>query len=233
MNYRTIDMASYERRSHFEYFKSLSFPYVGTTVNVDITDFLETVRRQKLPFFLSFCYCVSRAANRVPQFRQRIRGNSILEYSRCLTSHTVALEDGTYRYCTLDSGMEFSAYLPLAVKAQEEARQSDGISESSGEAENMFFLSTLPWLSYSALIQPVPIPADSNPRITWGKYQRQGERMELPVSVLCHHALVDGLHIASFYRFLDEELKLLSDEAKRSDSGSRVFNPCGSRQMDM
>lgn len=31
------------------------------------------------------------------------------------------------------------------------------------------------------MVQPVPVPADSNPRITWGKYFQQGGRMLLPV----------------------------------------------------
>ncbi|MDE7404247.1 MAG: hypothetical protein K2M81_03980, partial [Lachnospiraceae bacterium] len=34
----------------------------------------------------------------------------------------------------------------------------------------------------------------------------QGNRTLLPVSVLCHHALVDGIHIASFYKQLDEQI---------------------------
>ncbi|MEG2119877.1 MAG: CatA-like O-acetyltransferase, partial [Pseudoflavonifractor sp.] len=63
------------------------------------------------------------------------------------------------------------------------------------------------WLSYTGLVQPVPKPADSNPRITWGKYFNQEGKIFLPVSLLCHHALVDGLHIASFYRNLDARLE--------------------------
>lgn len=78
------------------------------------------------------------------------------------------------------------------------------IDEEDDEVYDKIFISTLPWVSYTSLIQPVPIPADSNPRITWGKYFAQGNRTLLPVSVLCHHALVDGIHIASFYNQLDE-----------------------------
>ena len=37
MSYKTIDMPAYPRRAHFDYFRSLAYPYVGTTVNVDIT----------------------------------------------------------------------------------------------------------------------------------------------------------------------------------------------------
>ena len=91
-------LKDYKRESHFDYFNSLSYPYVGVTVNVEITDLLKKVKAEKLPFFLTFCYCVSKAANGVPEFRQRIVNNSIVEYESCRTSHTVALEDGTYCY---------------------------------------------------------------------------------------------------------------------------------------
>ena len=68
------------------------------------------------------------------------------------------------------------------------------------------FISSLPWVSYTTLVQPVPQPADSHPRISWGKYFLQEGRTLLPVSILCHHALVDGLHLAAFYQALDREL---------------------------
>ena len=47
MNYKYIDMETYKRRSHFEYFKSLAYPYVGVTVNVDITELLKTIKDRK------------------------------------------------------------------------------------------------------------------------------------------------------------------------------------------
>ena len=79
-------------------------------------------------------------------------------------------------------------------------------SRTGGDPDELLFLSTLPWLSYTALVQPVPVPADSNPRITWGRYFEQGGRTLLPVTVLCHHALVDGVHIARFFRELEDRL---------------------------
>lgn len=75
-------------------------------------------------------------------------------------------------------------------------------------AQALFFISSLPWLRYSNLIQPVPIPADSNPRITWGKYFEESGRVFIPVTVLCHHALVDGVHISRFYDHLERQLRL-------------------------
>ncbi|MDE7286020.1 MAG: chloramphenicol acetyltransferase, partial [Lachnospiraceae bacterium] len=199
MGYRYLDMDTYKRKTHFAYFNSLSYPYCGITVNVDITDLLEKIKKEGLPFFFTVCFCVSKAANGGAQFRQRILDGRIIEFDRCKTSHTVALEDGTYCYCTLEDDMPFSEYTVDAALRQEEAKQMHTIDEEEDEVYDKFFISTLPWISYTAIVQPVPVPADSNPRITWGRYFEQGGRILLPVSVLCHHALVDGVHLARFY----------------------------------
>lgn len=212
MGYHYLDMASYKRKSHFDYFRGMAYPYVGLTAQVDITSLLTTVKAKKLPFFLSFCYCVAQAANRVPQLRQRIMDERIAEFSFCKTSHTVSLEDGTYCYCSLDANMPFQAYLPYALAAQEDAKVSKSTEDSAAEQDELLFISSLPWLSYTALVNPVPHPADSNPRITWGKFYAQGAQTLIPVSILCNHALVDGLHIAQFYQALDEQIALLVAE---------------------
>lgn len=107
MEYRIIPMETYPRRAHFAYFSTMAQPYAGVTVSVEITHFLESVQEKGSPFFLSFLYCVSRAANQVPELRQRIWKGEIIEYQNCPTSHTVALPDGTYCYCMLRSEKPF------------------------------------------------------------------------------------------------------------------------------
>lgn len=203
--YRVIPLETYPRQAHFSYFRQMAQPYAGLTVPVEITGFLKKLKRDGNPFFLSLLYCVCRAANRVPELRQRIKDGEIIEYDHCPVSYTLALEDDTYCYCMLDGRGPFSVYLPQAQQKQQEAKARRSL-EDGEDALSLFFLSTLPWVSYEAIIQPTPFPADSNPRITWGRWRKEGERMVLPVSLLCHHALVDGRHMAAFYRYLEEEL---------------------------
>lgn len=131
MDYTVRDLDTYKRKQHFKYFSGLAFPYVGTTAPVDITALMEKIRREGLPFFLTFCYCAARAANRVPEFRRRILNGGIVEYARCRTSHTVALEDETYCYCTLESAMPFAEYLPYAKREQERAKAARSIEEDA------------------------------------------------------------------------------------------------------
>ena len=210
MSCKEIDMAAYKRRAHFDYFRSLAYPYAGVTVEVDISRLVPTLKMHSLPFFLPVLYCAVRAANSVPEFRQRIHGDSVVEYDYCEGSYTVALPDDTYCYCTLDSRMPFDAYLPCAAEAWERAKAASSI-EDGEDADSLLFFSSIPWMSFTSVIQPTPSPADSNPRITWGKYFRQDGKVLLPLAVLCNHALVDGLHISRFYSALDRELAELTD----------------------
>ncbi len=63
-------------------------------------------------------------------------------------------------------------------------------------------------------INPILIPADSNPRITWGKYFEENGKVKIPISTLCNHAIVDGLHISKFYENLEREIADLTNLIK-------------------
>jgi len=207
-----INPKSLPRHAHFEYFNSMANPYAGATVNVDITPVMNARRQNSAPFFLSMVYIAAQAANSVRELRQRISGDEILEFKRCPSSHTVAKEDGTYAYCVLKNDMPFAEFLPMATEAQQKCKES-GTIEEDDTAIAYFFISSLPWISYAAITQPTPVPADSNPRITWGKYFEENGKILLPVTLLVNHALCDGRHIAEFFHALDREIAAYATQA--------------------
>ena len=213
MDYRAIDWESYPRKAHFAYFSAMADPYAGVTAPVDVTGFLAACRERRVPFFLSFLWCAGRAANAVPQLRQRIVDGRPVEFSSCDTSHTVLRADGTYCYCRLDCTRPFGEFLPQAVGRQEQAKAGGDLDDGE-DALSLLFVSTLPWVGYTALRQPAPAPADSNPRITWGRYDEAGGRIAMPVTLLVNHALVDGAHMGRFYQGLERELEGFAREAR-------------------
>ena len=58
-----LDMENYPRKDHFQYFLNMGYPYVGTTVNIDITNWMTRRKETGNPFFLSFLHAVGNAAN--------------------------------------------------------------------------------------------------------------------------------------------------------------------------
>lgn len=209
---KRIDLDAYPRRNHFNHFCAMAYPYAGVTVDVDVTDLLSLCREKGDSFYLMVLHAVALAADEVPEFRRRIDHGGIVEYDECPTSHIELKPDGTYAYCTLRHHMPLAEYLAQAESARTAAREGGSIEEED-DVQSMYFISTLPWLHYTQLIQPVACGEESNPRITWGKYQANDKgRMMMPLSMLVHHALADGIHIAKFYEAFNQQMKLICEE---------------------
>ena len=212
-----IDMSVYPRKEHFEHFLAMENPFVSLTVQVDVTVWLRRLKAAGYPFFLCFQYAAVQAANSVPEFRQRIADGGIVMYDRCSPSWTVALPDGTYRYCTANADQTLEDYLTEAKAKQEAALKDEHLTEE-GDVLSQIFVSCVPWISYSGVTMPFPNREFSIPSLLWGKYHTENypviidgrlaekENTTIPVTVLANHALVDGIHISAFFRNLSREL---------------------------
>lgn len=205
MEYDFIDLETFPRRKHFEYFSSLQFPYVGTTADVDITQLRSVQQKNGYPFFLTMLYAAGKAIAAVQELMMRIKDGKIIMLRGVETSHTIALDDGTYCYCTIRHGADIGEFIERGKEDVEKAITAPSLDDE--DPISLVFISSLPWLSYTSLVQPVPLsPPDSNPRITWGRFRAEGDRIIIPVSILVNHALVDGIHIARFYSELEKAI---------------------------
>ena len=203
---RRIDMSKDPRRKQFEYFRTFPNPYASLTVNCDITHLRQTVLENGWPFFLTVLYCAVNAANAVPELRRRIVNGEVVEYENCISSHTVALPDETYCYCEMGCSGPFERYLPRAQAAVEQAKQAKKL-EDGEDAARLFFISSIPWVSFTSLCLPVPDPPDSNVRITFGRFFAEGDRTLLPVCLTVHHALADGIHMGKFFTGFEQRCR--------------------------
>ena len=218
MSRKYLDMSTYPRLDHFNHFLGMDHPCASVTVQVDITDFVPRLKAAGHPFFLSFQYAAVRAANRIPEFRQRILDDAIIEYDFCNPSYTVALPDGTYRYCLVNVNQPFAQYLKEGRIKQAAAMES-GRLEEEGDVLSLLFTSCVPWLNYTEAMMPYPDSRFSIPNICWGGYKTEkylcledGKvtekvKISIPVTLLFNHALIDGRHAGQFYQYLNEELR--------------------------
>jgi chloramphenicol O-acetyltransferase type A len=206
MAYRIVDMSKDPRYGQFSYFKSMANPYAGITANVDVTALDGWCRAAKCGFFLPFLYCAERAANAIPELRRRLHGDGVAEYNWCPGSYTVALSNGAYCYCPSRADVPLEEFLKTTAKAQERVVSHPVAVSDESDAEELLFISCLPWITYTDVVQPSSVPADSNPRITWGRYARMDGQTLLPVTLLAHHALADGVHMTRFFKELDREI---------------------------
>ena len=214
LNYKLVDIS--DRKAHFDYFMSVDKPHAEVTADVDVSRVVSFCDEKGYPFFLTCLHIFARAAESVPELRRRIHvlageaGSDesylyeIREYEKTPTSHTEQSGKNTYCYCTIHHDKPFENYIEEAKTAQITARNNDSIEEDD-DVEGYLFASCLPWIHYRSLSNPTNGVTDSNPRITWGKYEEDHKgRLMMPVTLAVHHGLVDGIHIADFFNHIPE-----------------------------
>jgi len=73
--------------------------------------------------------------------------------------------------------------------------------------DDVIYHTTLPWVSFTSFAHArTRGRGDSVPRIVFGKFARENERMMMPISVEVHHALMDRLHVGRYLSRLEEAL---------------------------
>jgi chloramphenicol O-acetyltransferase type A len=199
---RTIDMQTWPRRQHFKFYSTFDHPHFGMNVNVDLTAFYPVVKQQGQSFTVAFVYLLSRAANAVPEFRQRIRGEQVVEHEIVHPSITILTDEDLFSFCTLEYVEDFGAFTDNAGEQIAYVKENLSLEDEPGK-DDLLFITALPWVSFTSFQHPYHLnPADSVPRFAWGKMLEETGGLKMPLSVHGHHAVMDGIHMARFYDHL-------------------------------
>ncbi len=202
---RTITFNDPHRKKHFDFFRNMDQPHFNICIQADVTEVLKTIKSENLHFTSSMVYLISRTANSIPRFRQRIRGEAVVEHESVHPSFTVQTQvSETFSFCYVDYREDYRTFVRDALQAIERMQTTPSF-EDEHERDDYLFLSALPWLRFTGLTHAMHYsPVDSIPRITWGRFYAQGDRYFLPLSVQAHHALVDGRDIGEYCTLFEE-----------------------------
>ena len=196
---RTIDMQTWSRRNHFRLFSAFDHPHFIMCVNVDVTAFYPFVKRNGYSLTVSMVYVISRASNAIPEFRQRIRGDQVVEHEIVNPGFSILIDKDLFSFCAVEYVENFSEFARRAEKNIADVKAHPDL-ENTPEKDEVLYMSPIPWVSFTSFSHPMQLhPADSIPRFAWGKYFKESGSLKMPLSVQGHHAVMDGIHMGRFY----------------------------------
>jgi chloramphenicol O-acetyltransferase type A len=199
-----VDMKSSSRHEHYKLFRTFDHPHFNMCANVDLTAFYPALKQRGISFTVGIIYAISRAANAIPEFRYRIRGEEVVEHEIVHPSVTILVEDDLFSFCDIDYVEEFPEFSAGATKMIADVKEHPTLS-SDPMQDDRLYMTALPWVSFTSFTHPMQLhPADSVPRFAWGKLFKEGESIKIPLSVQGHHALMDGLHMGRYYEIVQE-----------------------------
>jgi chloramphenicol O-acetyltransferase type A len=213
---RIIDLETWPRRVHFIFYKDMGMPHFSLTANVDITAFYPVVKQREISFTLAFLYLITCAANVVREFRLRIQGDQLVEYEVVHPATTILVEDDLFGFAFFEYDEDFSKYHLKALETIEVVKTNPEL-EDPPDVDKYLFTTSIPWVSFTNMMHPISLfPTDSVPRLAWGKYFEQGDRLLMPLGVQAHHAVMDGLHMGRYFikvqEYLDTPEEVLGNE---------------------
>jgi chloramphenicol O-acetyltransferase type A len=201
-----LDIAAWERKDQYQFFKQFDEPFFGVCVQVDVTQAYQYAKEHNTSFFLYYLYQSLVAANEVESFRYRINGDEVWIFDEIHASPTINRPNGTFGFAYFDFTANFQQFLSQAQEEINKVQNSTGLIPALS-GENVIHYSSVPWINFTGIshARAFSFP-DSCPKISFGKMTEDRGRRVMPMSVHVHHALMDGFHVAQYIDRFQERL---------------------------
>ena len=191
MNYQVMDLNTWSRGDLFRFYMDRMRLVMSLTVDVDVTPLVEFGKREGLKFYPTMIWTVSKTVNSHDEFKYGWD-----ERGRLIRWETIS-----------PSYAEFHARF---LRDRERYRTLRAVVEH--QPPNHFDVSCLPWVRYRHFdVHVFDEGAFLAPVITWGKYEREGGRLRMPLTMNIHHAVADGFHLSRFFKEVQELIDSLSE----------------------
>ncbi len=208
MNYKIVDLSAWSRGDLFRFYMDQMRIVMSLTVDIDVTPLVRFSKKNRLKFYPSMIWIVSKAVNAHDTFKYGwdAAGN-LIQWETISPSYAeFHPEDACFTKLVTPYAEDLLEFHARFLQDRERYRNLRAIVKD--QPANHFDVSCLPWVRYSHFDVHV---FDSGkflaPVITWGKYTAEGGRLAMPLTMNIHHAVADGFHLSRFF----QEVQMLID----------------------
>jgi chloramphenicol O-acetyltransferase type A len=202
-----IDLNTWDRTTHFNFFRRMDYPQYLICSNIDITNFLSKLKERNISFYYAMIYAATYALNQVKEFKYRIKGDKVISHNTIHPSFT-DMTDGSelFKMVTVDMEDNIENFVTKAKKKADSQKDYFVIKDVEGR-DDLIYITCIPWVSFTNLSHTISFNKDDSiPRLAWGKYFGDDKRVLLPFSVQAHHSFVDGIHMGKYLDGLQKYL---------------------------
>lgn len=194
-----VDLTTWNRREHYDFFCKMEEPFYGVVVEIDTTIAYQESKRLGYSFFNYYLYRTLEAVNKTEAMRLRIEDGQVYLYDGIDASATIMRTDKTFGFSYVFYNEDYKAFNGDLVEEINRVQNTTGLMTRTDFKENIIHFSAVPFIKFSSISHARSFTyPDSCPKISVGKLYERNERMYFNVSVHVHHGLVDGYHLGQF-----------------------------------
>lgn len=200
-----LDLARWPRRAAFEFFRGYAKPWFSVCARLDVAQLKQAVADGGVgSFWLGYHFVAMAAANAGEALRLRFTadGRGVRRLAKVHAGTTVMRPDGSFGMLTLHQTATYADYVArnaAAVAAAQRVEAPFLPPEDLPPGEALIHTTTLPWIHFTSFEHARERERDADvPKIAFGRTERDGTRLWMPLAIEVHHALVDGLHVGEY-----------------------------------
>lgn len=208
---KQLPYTQWHRYTHAEFSARMAIPYFHVEAPIDVTRLLGVVREQQISFYFALIWATTKVMERREDFRWRLRGDTVVLIDSPEPSFT-DMAPGSELYKIVGAGMAGDDMVAYARRARAVSDAQEGYFPPDTEEarDDMTYFSCVPGFSFTSMGQALDTGKDNFiPAVAWSRYYERDGRILLPYFMQCNHRLVDGFHVARFYRELEDYLHAL------------------------
>lgn len=199
-----LNLATWNRKEHFLFFKQMEEPFFGITTTIDCTNAYDKAKELNISFFTYYLHKTLVAANAIENFRYRIIDDEIYIFDTIEASATILREDKTFGFSLIEYSNNINDFAEITKTEIARIQTTTGLFTRDFQ-ENLIHFSALPWLNFTSFSHARSFTwPDSCPKISFGKIMEENGKKTMSMSVHVHHGLMDGYHVSQFVNYFQE-----------------------------
>ncbi|MES2864655.1 MAG: chloramphenicol acetyltransferase [Bacteroidota bacterium] len=205
---RELDISTWNRKEHFEFFCTFEEPFFGTTIQFDCTKAYNKAKELNVSFFAYYLHKTLVASNNTENFRYRIEEGKVFIYDKINVSSTILRDDKTFGFSEVEYDENLNNFIENYDTEAERVKSLSGLFTREHN-QNIIHFSAVPWINFTSISHSRSFTyPDSCPKFSFGKMTTENNKKVMSMSVHIHHGLVDGYHLGLFF----EEFERLMNE---------------------
>ena len=171
-------------------------------------------KEQGLSFFVMSLGALMNALNDIPQMRRRIIDGKVIEFeSLDAVCPIMDKEETVFKEIRIEGPQRFYNILKwhdyvvdYQLNVLEGVDKAFDLDTMERDKINIANFSCIPWVDFDSITNATAAGNAIQPLITWGKVN---ENYEMTVSITVSHIFVNGLELAKFYKYAQENFDYL------------------------